>query len=146
MVWTPIYRREEYIFFCQWPIKNSYWFCVYGQVTKSAKWTSQGIFYSAHTGSLCFPEVSWPIIFCFHVPQFITVLGIFAPTPFIMFFHNLLQQTLVFFNGFGSALIFKSPEEHYVPKHYVLHSHTHITLCSARHLLGSQEMLFLFKR
>lgn len=63
---------------------------------------------------------------------------------FSIIYYN--QPLYFFFNGFESALIFESLEEHYVPKHYVLHSHAHITLCSARHLLGSQEMLFLFKR
>lgn len=73
-------------------------------------------------------------------------LGFFAPTPFTLFSHDLLQQPLYFLNSFESTLIFKSLEEHYDPKHYVLHSHSHITLCSARLLLGTQEMLFSFKK
>lgn len=142
-----IYRKQQYFFFsCQWPMRNSYWFCVTRRVTESAKLTSQGILHSAHSANLCSPEVNWLIILRFRVPQFITMLGIFAPIPFTLFSHNLLQQPLYFLNSFGSTLIFTSQEVRYVPKHYVLYSHAHITLCSASLLLGSQEMLFPLKR
>lgn len=132
MIWT-ISREKKSKFFIFLPVAHQKiaidFVCVCGQATKSAKLTSQGIIYSAHIVSLCSLEANWLIIFCFRVLSFITVLGIFTSTPFILFFHNLLQPTLVFFSTVLNPHQFLSPWRNIMFPNIMFCTLTLISLC-----------------
>ena len=149
MVWTISREKKSkfFIFFASGPSKNSYQFCVCVD-----KWLSLQNWF--HRVSYTLP-ILWVCVLlrligssysAFVFPRLSPCLG-FLPLHLSFCFSIIYyNQPLYFFQQFWICINFWVPEGTLCSQTLFLHSHTHITLCSARHLLGSQEMLFLFRR